>query len=56
MFMIGDTVTDIIAGKNLGATTISVTWAKTNSKEMLKQAGADHILDNVSSLRSFLLS
>jgi HAD superfamily hydrolase (TIGR01549 family) len=56
MFMIGDTVTDVIAGKNLGATTIGVTWAKTNPKEMLKQAGADHILDNVSTLRSFLLS
>lgn len=55
IFMIGDTVTDIIGGKNLGATTLAVTWAKTNPKEMLVNVGADHIFDDVSTLRNYLL-
>ena len=55
LFMIGDTVTDIIGGKNLGATTIAVTWAKTNPKEMLIKVGADHIFDDVATLRTHLL-
>lgn len=55
IFMIGDTVTDILGGKNLGATTLAVTWAKTNPKDMLVQAGADYIFDDVHALRTYLL-
>lgn len=55
LYMIGDTVTDILGGKNLGATTIGVTWANTNSPEMLTHAGADYIFENISELKNFFI-
>lgn len=53
LFMVGDTVTDILGGKNIGATTIGVTWSKTNTKEMLVNVGADFIFETVSGLKNF---
>lgn len=55
MYMVGDTVTDILGGKNLGAITIGVTWAKTNPIEALTKVGADHIFETVSDLKNFFI-
>ena len=41
---VGDTSVDIQTGKNAGCVTVGVTWGF-RSREELKEAGADHIID-----------
>lgn len=52
--MIGDTVTDMIAAKNLQAVAVGVTWAKTNTESMLKDHGAFFVADTIEELRNYL--
>ena len=47
--MIGDTVTDILTGKDAGAQTVGVLCGFGEEKE-LRQAGADVILKNTADL------
>jgi len=52
--MIGDTVSDIMAGKNAGSKTIAVTWG-TNSAEDLKRAKPDAVVNSWQELEKLFL-
>lgn len=54
VYMIGDTVTDMIAAKNINAIAIGVTWANTNSISMLTNNGASFVTDSVELLNQYL--
>ena len=54
-FMIGDTYSDIQAGKNLGCKTIGVTWCTTSQLHQLEEEGADHIVSDTNELKQILL-
>ena len=53
LVFVGDTVTDIECGKNAGCPTIAVTWG-TNSKEDLKSAEPDYLVDSWEELHALL--
>ncbi len=53
VFLIGDTPKDIIAGKEAGVKTIGVATGM-YSREELKKAGADYVLDNLEDADEFL--
>jgi len=52
---VGDEVRDVKACKKAGVKMISVTWGF-NTKEALKKAGADYLVDNRTELRKLLLT
>jgi len=52
---VGDEVRDVEACKKAGVKMISVTWGF-NTKEALKKAGADYLVDNRTELRKLLLT
>lgn len=54
MYMIGDTVTDMIAARNLNAIAVGVTWANTNTISMLSDNGASFVTDSVKLLHEYL--
>jgi pyrophosphatase PpaX len=45
-WMIGDSVTDIKAGKNAGVNTAVVAWGATEGRRELEKLGADRIISN----------
>ena len=51
--MIGDTINDIGLGVNAGITSIGVTWGY-NSRELLKTAGATHLVNNANDLSKLM--
>jgi|GEM_PF-7052550 len=53
--IVGDTKSDIIAGKNNSIYNIGITWGY-GTKEDLSSAGADIIFESVEELKNFLLS
>lgn len=53
--MVGDRRTDIVNGRGAGLVTIGVTWGY-GGRDELTEAGADHIVDDVTSLRRLLLA
>jgi len=52
---VGDEVRDVKACKKAGVKMISLTWGF-NTKEALKKAGADYLVDNRTELRKLLLT
>lgn len=52
---VGDEVRDVEACKKAGVKMIGVTWGF-NTKEVLKKAGADYLVDNRTELRKLLLT
>ena len=52
---VGDEVRDVEACKKAGVKMIGVTWGF-NTKEALKKAGADYLVDNRTELRKLLLT
>ncbi len=52
--MVGDGAQDILAGKNARCRTIGVTWGF-RSRALLKESGADHIVDTAEELERLLL-
>jgi len=53
--MVGDTVVDILCGRNAGAQTVGVLCGFGERKELVR-AGADYILDNTSQLVDILMN
>jgi len=53
--MVGDTVVDILCGRNAGAQTVGVLCGFGERKELVR-AGADYILDNTSQLIDILMN
>ena len=51
--IIGDTINDIGLGVNAGIKSIGVTWGY-NKKELLKSAGASHLVNNSSELNELM--
>jgi HAD superfamily hydrolase (TIGR01509 family) len=51
--IVGDTVLDVLAGKNAGMTTIGVSYGM-GSRAALEQAGADHLVDHFEHLEALL--
>ena len=47
--VVGDMAVDILMGANAGAKTCGVTWGN-GSREELKEAGADYIIDRMEDL------
>lgn len=54
--VIGDSYTDMIGGKKIGAKALGVCWAHTSleQKHILKEFGADQLFDEVSELKDFI--
>lgn len=53
-FLIGDTPSDIAAARHIGAIAIGVTTGQ-HTAELLREAGADHVLDGLTDALSILL-
>ena len=53
--VVGDMDVDILMGANAGANTCGVTWGN-GTRESLKEAGADFIIDRMEELIDYLAS
>ena len=53
VMMVGDSAPDVLAGRNIGAQSVGVTWGL-RSREELQAAGADYLIDQPADLLKLL--